>query len=110
MLESSSCPVRLLIRFSRERSGFVPADRRLVLGFYLVFDLRFICISSGRGGRVVLLHMFQESELCRPLSRLGQGTALSFVQEQFPFRDAVGVAEERRHRQLLRRARDTEQL
>ena len=23
---------------------------------------------------------------------LGQGTALSFVQEQFPFRDAVGVA------------------
>ena len=32
---------------------------------------------------------------------LGQGTALSFVQEQFPFRDAVGVAEERRHRQFL---------
>jgi hypothetical protein len=26
-------------------------------------------------------------------------------QEQFPFRDFVGVAEERRHRQFLRRAR-----
>jgi len=41
---------------------------------------------------------------------LGQGTALSFVSEQFPFRDAVSVAEERRHRQFLRRARLVEQL
>ena len=33
-----------------------------------------------------------------------------FIQEQFPLRDAVGVAEERRHRQFLRRTRDAEQL
>ena len=34
----------------------------------------------------------------------------SFIQEQFPFDDAVGVAEERRHRQFLRRARLVEQF
>jgi hypothetical protein len=34
----------------------------------------------------------------------------SLIEEQFPFRDAVGVAEERRHRQFLRRARLVEQL
>src|ERR1035438_2867513 len=33
-----------------------------------------------------------------------------FLQKQFPPGDAVGVAEERRHRQFLRRARDAEQL
>src|ERR1017187_4392627 len=33
-----------------------------------------------------------------------------FLQKQFPPGDAVGVAEERRHRQFLRRARDGEQL
>ena len=35
---------------------------------------------------------------------------LSFIQEQLPLGDAVGVAEVRRHRQFLRRARDGEQL
>ena len=40
----------------------------------------------------------------------GQGTASSFVQEQFPFRDAVSVAEERRDRQFLWRTRDAEQV
>ena len=35
---------------------------------------------------------------------------VSFVQEQLPLGDAVGVAEECSHRQFLRRARDGEQL
>src|SRR6478736_3092240 len=33
----------------------------------------------------------------------------SFLHKQLPIRDAVGVADERRDRQLLRRARATEQ-
>ena len=35
---------------------------------------------------------------------------VSLIQEQFPLGDAVGVAEVRRYRQFLRRARDAEQL
>jgi len=35
---------------------------------------------------------------------------VSLIQEQFPLGDAVGVAEVRRHRQFLRRARNGEQL
>ncbi len=35
---------------------------------------------------------------------------VSFIEEQFPLGDAVGVAEVRRHRQFLRRARDGEEL
>src|SRR5438309_10418789 len=34
----------------------------------------------------------------------------SFLHEQLPIRDALCIADERRHRQLLRRARRTEQF